>query len=49
MVWETQKILDDPDILVNPTCVRVPVFFGHAEAVHIELASRLPQNAACTA
>ena len=36
MVWETQKILDDPDILVNPTCVRVPVFFGHAEAVHIE-------------
>ena len=36
MVWETQKILDDPNILVNPTCVRVPVFFGHAEAVHIE-------------
>jgi aspartate-semialdehyde dehydrogenase len=36
MVWETQKILDDPDILVNPTCVRVPVFFGHAEALHIE-------------
>ena len=36
MVWETQKILNDPDILVNPTCVRVPVFFGHAEAVHIE-------------
>jgi aspartate-semialdehyde dehydrogenase len=36
MVWETQKILGDPEILVNPTCVRVPVFFGHAEAVHIE-------------
>jgi aspartate-semialdehyde dehydrogenase len=36
MVWETQKILGDPDILVNPTCVRVPVFYGHAEAVHIE-------------
>ena len=36
MVWETQKILGDPNILVNPTCVRVPVFFGHAEAVHIE-------------
>ena len=36
MVWETQKILGDPDILVNPTCVRVPVFFGHAEADHIE-------------
>ena len=36
MVWETQKILDDPTIRVNPTCVREPVFFGHAEAVHIE-------------
>ena len=36
MVWETQKILDDPEVLVNPTCVRVPVFYGHAEAVHIE-------------
>lgn len=36
MVWETQKIFDDPSIQVNPTCVRVPVFFGHSEAVHIE-------------
>jgi aspartate-semialdehyde dehydrogenase len=36
MVWETQKILDDESIRVNPTCVRVPVFYGHAEAVHIE-------------
>ena len=36
MVWETQKIFNDPSIMVNPTCVRVPVFFGHAEALHIE-------------
>lgn len=36
MVWETQKILGDEAIRVNPTCVRVPVFHGHAEAVHIE-------------
>ncbi len=36
MVWETRKILEAPDILVNPTCVRVPVFYGHSEAVHIE-------------
>ncbi len=36
MVWETRKILEDPDIMVNPTCVRVPVFYGHSEAVHIE-------------
>jgi len=36
MVWETKKIFGDESILVNPTCVRVPVFFGHSEAVHIE-------------
>lgn len=36
MVWETQKIFGDKSIRVNPTCVRVPVFFGHSEAVHIE-------------
>jgi aspartate-semialdehyde dehydrogenase len=36
MVWETKKILGDEDILVNPTCVRVPVFYSHSEAVHIE-------------
>ncbi|KLV03954.1 aspartate-semialdehyde dehydrogenase [Photobacterium aquae] len=36
MVWETQKILGDDNIRVNPTCVRVPVFYGHAEAVHVE-------------
>ena len=36
MVWETHKILGDESILVNPTAVRVPVFYGHAEAIHIE-------------
>ncbi len=36
MVWETQKIFEDEAIVVNPTCVRIPVFFGHSEAVHIE-------------
>ena len=36
MVWETHKILEDPRIRVNPTCVRVPVFYGHSEAVHLE-------------
>jgi aspartate-semialdehyde dehydrogenase len=39
MVNETRKIFGDPDILVNPTAVRVPVFFGHSEAVHIETRS----------
>jgi aspartate-semialdehyde dehydrogenase len=36
MVWETHKIMEDSSIAVNPTCVRVPVFFGHSEALHIE-------------
>ena len=40
MVWETQKIFGDDSIRVNPTCVRVPVFYGHAEAVHVE--TRVP-------
>jgi aspartate-semialdehyde dehydrogenase len=35
MVVETRKILD-PDIAVTATCVRVPVFIGHAEAVNVE-------------
>ncbi len=41
MVWETRKILEDDNILVNPTAVRVPVFFGHSEAVHIETRDKL--------
>lgn len=36
MAWETCKILQDDSILVNPTCVRIPVFYGHSEAIHIE-------------
>ncbi|MEQ8513972.1 MAG: aspartate-semialdehyde dehydrogenase, partial [Chromatocurvus sp.] len=41
MVWETQKIFADSELLVNPTCVRVPVFFGHSEAVHIETVDKV--------
>ena len=41
MVWETQKILGDANIKVNATCVRVPVFYGHSEAVHIETREKL--------
>ena len=36
MVWETRKIMGDESILVNPTAVRVPVLYGHGEAIHIE-------------
>ena len=41
MVWETQKIFDDHAIAVNPTCVRIPVFYGHSEAVHIETVDKI--------
>jgi len=43
LVWETRKILGDEDIQVNATAVRVPVFYGHSEAVHIE--TRQPLSA----
>ena len=42
MVWETRKILGDETLRVNPTCVRVPVFYGHSEAVHIETKEKIP-------
>jgi aspartate-semialdehyde dehydrogenase len=41
MLWETQKIMGDPRIRVNATAVRVPVFFGHSEAVHLETRSKI--------
>ena len=41
IVWETRKILNDDDILVNATAVRIPVFYGHSEAVHIETRDKI--------
>ena len=41
MVWETQKIMEDDSILVNATAVRVPVFYGHSEALHIETRKKI--------
>ena len=41
MVWETRKIFGDESIQVNPTCVRVPVFYGHSEAVHLETVDKI--------
>ncbi|MDE1894108.1 MAG: aspartate-semialdehyde dehydrogenase [Xanthomonadaceae bacterium] len=41
LVWETRKILEDESIQVNPTAVRVPVFYGHSEAVHIETSDKI--------
>lgn len=41
MIWETNKILGDDRIQVNPTAVRVPVLYGHSEAVHIETREKI--------
>ena len=41
LVWETHKILGDDSIRVNPTAVRVPVFYGHSESVAIELREKI--------
>jgi len=46
LVWETRKILGDDSILVNPTAVRVPVFYGHSEAVAIETREKVDAEAA---
>ncbi|MEO5566051.1 MAG: Asd/ArgC dimerization domain-containing protein, partial [Luteimonas sp.] len=41
LVWETRKILGDESIRVNATVARVPVFYGHSEAVNIETRDKL--------
>ncbi|WP_022947865.1 aspartate-semialdehyde dehydrogenase [Methylohalobius crimeensis] len=41
MVWETRKIMEDDSIQLNPTAVRVPVFYGHSEAVHLETRDKI--------
>lgn len=46
MVWETHKILEDKTIAVNPTAVRVPVLYGHSEAIHLELKKHMSADTA---
>jgi aspartate-semialdehyde dehydrogenase len=46
IVWETRKIMEDQTIKVNPTSVRVPVFFGHSAAVHIETRKKISASEA---
>ncbi|HXH54194.1 MAG TPA: aspartate-semialdehyde dehydrogenase [Gammaproteobacteria bacterium] len=41
LFWETQKIFKDPNIQVNATAVRVPVFYGHSMAIHLETARKI--------
>ena len=47
IVWETRKILNDSEILINPTAVRIPAFFGHSEAVHIETRDKISAEDVC--
>jgi aspartate-semialdehyde dehydrogenase len=47
MVWETRKILGDATIAVNPTAVRIPAFYGHSEAVHIETVRKITAAEVC--
>ncbi len=47
IVWETRKILADDSIGVNATAVRVPVFYGHSEAVHIETERKISAAEVC--
>ena len=44
MVWETRKILGDESILLNATAVRVPVFYGHSEAIHLETRAKITRE-----
>jgi aspartate-semialdehyde dehydrogenase len=47
MVWETRKIFSDDSILVNPTAVRIPVFYGHSEAIHVETKEKISAERVC--
>lgn len=41
MVWEIKKLFDNQTIQINPTAVRVPVFYGHAASVHLETRDKI--------
>lgn len=41
MVWEIQKLFNDKTIAINPTAVRVPVYYGHAASVHLETKDKI--------
>jgi aspartate-semialdehyde dehydrogenase len=47
MVWETRKIFADDTILINPTAVRIPAFYGHSEALHIETRDKISASEVC--
>jgi aspartate-semialdehyde dehydrogenase len=47
LVWETRKILGDENIAINATAVRIPVFYGHSEAVNIETRTKISAAEVC--
>ena len=47
MVWETRKILGDPELKVNATAVRIPAFYGHSEAIHLETRDKISAPEVC--
>lgn len=46
MVDETRKIMEDPDIAVTATCVRVPVYYAHSESVNVETEGKITREEA---
>lgn len=42
VINETKKILHEPELSVSATCVRVPVYVGHSEAIHVEFSRPMP-------
>ncbi len=46
IIEQTRRLLGDETIAINPTVARVPVFYGHSEAVHIETRTKLTADAA---
>jgi aspartate-semialdehyde dehydrogenase len=46
ILWESRKILGLPDLRVNATAVRIPVFFGHSIALHIETETKISADKA---
>lgn len=45
MIWETHKIFENDGVQVSPTCVRIPAFYGHSEAVYVETKSQIDADA----
>ncbi len=45
MIWETHKIFENESLQVSPTCVRIPAFYGHSEAVYVETKTPLDADA----